>query len=149
MTKQYLRQPQAVRIEGREGRVTWQQLGPEDVNGDFDVRIEAGNEAASRAQERSDAVALLNAFAPYVQLGVVDPKLLIEKIGQAYGLADPEALLRAPGPQTAAPAPPGQAAGQAGPPSAGPPPQILAGSSLTPGSPLGPMPAGNVMNGNR
>ena len=48
LTKQYLRQPQAVRIEGREGRVTWQQLGPEDVNGDFDVRIEAGNEAASQ-----------------------------------------------------------------------------------------------------
>jgi hypothetical protein len=93
----------------------------------------------------------LNAFAPYVQLGVVDPKLLIEKIGQAYGLADPEALLRAPVPQAAAPAPPGQAAGQppVGPPSGGPPPQILGGSSLTPSSPLGLQPVGNVMNGNR
>jgi hypothetical protein len=150
LTKQYLRQPQAVRIEGPEGKVTWQQLGPEDVNGDFDVRIEAGNEAASKAQERSDAVALLNAFAPYVQLGVVDPKLLIEKIGQAYGMADPAALLRAPVPQAAAPAPPGQGGGPpVGTPSGGPPPQILGGSSLTPSSPLGLQPVGNVMNGNR
>lgn len=153
LTKQYLRQPQAVRIVGPDNSVVWQQLGPEDVNGDFDVRIEAGDEAASRAQERSDAVALLNAFAPYVQLGVVDPTLLIEKIGQAYGLTDPEALLRKSPPPSAAPGPggpPGQAAGQLpGTPSAGPPPNILAGTSLTPASPLGPQPVGNVMNGNR
>lgn len=151
LTKQYLRQPQAVRLVGPDNTVTWQQLGPEDVNGDFDVRIEAGNEAASRAQERSDAVALLNAFAPYVQLGVVDPTLLIEKIGQAYGLSNPEALLKAPQPTPqAAPMPGGPPPGQpAGPPAPPPSPSILGGSSLTPGSPLGLQPAGGVMNGNR
>jgi hypothetical protein len=153
LTKQYLRQPQAVRLEGPDGEVVWQQLGPEDVNGDFDVRIEAGDEAASRAQERSDAIALMNAFVPLIQLGLVDPKILIEKVGQAYGITNPEALLKTQPPQVAAPGPgpPGQGGGPPPglPPSGGPPPQLLGGSSLTAGSPLGPQTIGNVMNGNR
>jgi hypothetical protein len=150
LTKQYLRQPQAVRIEGPDQTVSWQRLGPDEVNGDFDVRIEAGDEAASRAQERSDAVALLNAFAPYVQLGVVDPKILVEKVGQAYGITNPEALLKTQPAQTAAPQPTGAAAGQPPiPPGGPPPPNQLGGSSLAAGSPLGLQPAGNVLNGNR
>jgi hypothetical protein len=102
LTKQFLRRPTAVRIEGAGGAVDWTQVGPEEVNGDFDIRIQAGDESASRAQERGDAAALLNAIFPYVQLGVADPKIPLEKLAQAFNLPNPEALLKIVAPPAAA-----------------------------------------------
>ena len=146
LTKQYLRRPQAVRIEGPGGEVQWSQLGPQDVIGDFDIRIQAGDESASRQQERSDAIQLLNALAPFVQMGVVDPKLLIEKIGSSFNITNPEALLRppAPPPPAAAPGPPspGNGAG-AGLPA------LLGQTGLSNGSPMAFQPSGSIMHGHQ
>lgn len=143
LTKQFLRRPMAVRVEGAGGQIVWQNLGPGDVNGDFDIRIQAGDESASRQQERADAAALLNAVFPYVQLGVADPKIPLEKLAQAFNLPNADGLLKA---LTAPP----QAAPNNAPPQLGamPPPQLL-GTGLSGAQPMGFHPAGSVMQGHQ
>lgn len=106
LTKQFLRRDQEVRITGPGGVVDWKLIGPDEVNGDFDVRIEAGDEAATKAQERADLISLLNALNPLIQEGLVDPKVIVVKLGKAFGIQNPEALLKPPTPQpVAAPTP--------------------------------------------
>lgn len=96
LTKQFLRSPIDVRIEGPGETVNWMKLGPADVYGDYDVRIEAAEESANKQQRRAEVVALLNAFAPYIQTGVVDPKPILRLAAEAFGFPSPESLFPPP-----------------------------------------------------
>lgn len=126
MTQQFLDKKVAVKIIGDNGEPQWEQVGPQEIAGNFDFVLEGSEESLSRQQERGDAVQLANALFPYVQLGVVDPKMLVEKIGSAYNLPNPEGLLKAvPTPQPAAPGPF---------PAAQPPPQQMLGGQQFPGA---------------
>ena len=101
LTRQFLTDEQDIRIMGPGNTYTWVKLGPEMVYGDFDVRIQAGDESLSRQQERAEAIALLNALAPYAQAGLVDLHPLLEKVAQSYDMKDVSALLPPPRPQAA------------------------------------------------
>lgn len=89
-----------VRLEGRDG-YEWKTYKPDDVIGSYDIVLEGSEESLSRQQERSEAVALMNVFAPLVQAGVIDPKPLLEKIAYAYDFPNPDALLKPAGPPAA------------------------------------------------
>ena len=52
--------------------------------------------ASRRQQERGEAIALLNAFAPLAQLGIVNFKPILERVGLAYDFPNPEAALPSP-----------------------------------------------------
>jgi hypothetical protein len=80
------------------------EVHPQDVVGHYDYVLEGSEESLSRQQERGEAVALLNAFAPLAQLGVVNMKPILERVALAYDFPNPEALLAAgppPSPQAA------------------------------------------------
>jgi hypothetical protein len=107
LTKQFLTNDMALKIEGPGDTYAWVNVGPNDIAGEFDVRIQAGSESLMRQQERSEAIAVLNALAPFAQMGLVDVKPLLEKLAQAYDLTNLQALFPAPQPQApqAAPTP--------------------------------------------
>jgi len=136
LTKQFLTEPQALAIQGPGSTVTWAQVGPQQVMGDYDVRIEAGEESLSRQQERAEAIALLNALAPFAQVGQINLQPLLEKVASAYDMPDNSSLFPQPQPQIPPAAPTN---GQV-------PPQAPAPFSL--GGGITPQPAQAVFNGN-
>jgi hypothetical protein len=136
LTKQFLTEPQAVAIQGPGSTVVWAQVGPAEILGDYDVRIQAGEEALSRQQERAEAIALLNALAPFAQVGQVNLAPLLERVAYAYDMPDRASLLPAPQPQQ----PPAAPVNGANPPQA--PAQFGLGGGIT------PQPAQAILNGN-
>lgn len=123
LTKQFLKRDMAVRIIGPGGIPSWVLVGPEEVNGDFDIRIEAGDDDANKSQARADAVAFANVMIPYIQEKVVDPKPIVRQLAVAFNIPNPEALF-----MPAAPPPPVAAPGV---------PQLQPGQSATPPFTLG------------
>jgi hypothetical protein len=136
LTKQFLTQPQAISIQGPGGAVNWVEVGPQEVIGDYDVRIEAGEESLSRQQERAEAIAILNALAPFAQMGLINLQPLLEKVAYAYDMPDKSSLF----PQQPAQLPP--AAPSGGQPPAQAPQPFSLGGGIT------PQPAQAVLNGN-
>jgi len=92
LTKQFLTNDMALKIEGPGNTYAWVTVSPEDIAGEFDVRIEAGSESLMRQQERSEAIAVLNAMAPFAQSGLVNIEPLLEKLAQAYDLSNLQGL---------------------------------------------------------
>lgn len=125
MTQQFLDTNIATKIIGQDGKEQWVEVGPQDVAGNFDFILEGSEESLSKQQERSEAVQFANAMFPYVQLGVVDPKPLVERVGAAFNVPNPEALLKPP-PQAPVPAAPGPQPQQP----QGPPQQMLGGQQF-------------------
>ena len=134
LTKQYLSQEIAVAIEGPGNEKTWVELGPQELLGDYDVRIQAGEESLSRQQERAEAIALLNALAPFAQAGLVNLQPLLERVAYAYDMQDRSSLMPAPQ-QQLPPAAPQQMGQQA------PTPYSLGGG-------MTPQPPQAILNGN-
>lgn len=91
LTQQFLTQPTWVKITGGESE--WVQYGPQDIYGDYDVRVQAGEESLNRQQKRAEAVAVSNAMAPYIQFFPALVKPIIEQIGLAYGWEDIDQIL--------------------------------------------------------
>lgn len=110
MAQQFVTEPVWVKIVGQGNQEAWAEIGPSDVVGHFNYKLEGSEESLSRQQERGEAIALLNAFAPLAQLGIINFQPVLEKVADAYGFPNPEMLFNAP----AAPQPP--AAPNGGPP---------------------------------
>lgn len=111
LTQQFLTQPQAVKLTGKtlaqnlkDGGLGWGQFGPQEIYGDYDVRVQAGEESLNRQQKRAEAVAVANALAPYVGQFPNLVKPIVEQIGLAYGWEDIDTVLAAQAPQAAPPA---------------------------------------------
>lgn len=137
LTKQFLTEQMALQIEGPDNQKTWVGIGPDEIVGEYDVRILAGNESLARQQERSEITAALNVLAPFAQQGLVNIQPLLEKFADAYGLSDRSALFPPQQPQQQAyPTPPGQI------PNAPQTPQL-------PNGQIQPLLAHNILSGNR
>lgn len=93
--QQFLNREMWVRVIGEDGRETFQQLGPEDVVGEFDFGIEASSVAVSKQQRRQELLALLNALAPFAQAGLLDMQELILRLAKVFDFDDPARLLAA------------------------------------------------------
>ncbi len=109
MIQMFQTQPVWAKITGENGEPAWHAYGNGDIRGDFHYRLEGSEEALSKQTARQEALALLNTLTPYVQMGVVDAKTLIERVAQAFDVPNPESLFKQqPPPPPAAPGlPPG------------------------------------------
>ena len=114
----------AVEIIGPEGS-SWKTYGPNDIIGSYNTILEGSEESLSRQQERGEAIALVNAFAPLVATGQVNIKPLLERVAAAYNFPSAEALFKAAPP--AAPVGPAQQQ-----PQAQQAPQIPGGQAMDP-----------------
>ncbi len=152
LTKQYITSDLMMRIAGPQDTYTWQPISAKeirDADDDFDIRVQAGDEAANRQQERADTLALANAMAPFVQAQAINPQPILEKLGRLFGLDPNEVqkmimpLAHPQQPPAAAPhGPNGNGGGFAMPPG-------VNLNQLLPGNPITPHPSGNVIQGNR
>lgn len=97
------------KVIGEDGQAAWQAVTPADIQGQFDIIIEGSEESLSRQQERGEAVALLNSFAPFA--GMVDMKPVLERVGQAYNMPDLAKIMQPPAQQQQPAAPSPQATG--------------------------------------
>jgi hypothetical protein len=91
MLMQLQDQDVAVRIDETGGAYKWETYSPSDIIGQFDLKLEGAEESLSRQQERNEALALLNAFAPLAQMTDIRP--VLERVAEAYGFPNPKALL--------------------------------------------------------
>lgn len=96
MIQQFMDKTVAVQVTGMTGEPEWLHVGPQNVAGHFNYVLEGSEESLSRQQERGEAVALLNAFAPLAQLGFINFKPILERVGMAYDFPDPEQLFLPP-----------------------------------------------------
>lgn len=107
-TQQFLDRKLAIEIAGQGNDTEWIEVGPQDVAGELTYRIEGSEESLSRQQERGEAIALLNAFAPIAQTRPdLNLKPIVERVALAYNFPNPESLWQPVPQQQAPPAAPG------------------------------------------
>lgn len=102
MIQQYLDHDIAIKIYGQGNDSQWINVKPEDVAGHYHYKLEGSEESLSRQQERGEAIALLNAFAPLIPTGQINIKPLLERVALAYDFVNPESLIVTPQPQAQA-----------------------------------------------
>lgn len=141
LTHQFLSAPMSVKLSGaalaanlKAGGDGWADYGPQNIYGDYDVRVLAGEESLNRGQKRAEAVAVANAMAPYIQAFPAIIKPIIEQVGLSYGWTDIDQILDQVS-QSAQPAPP------AAPLPGAPAPNMLNGA-------LAPQPQAALLAGN-
>jgi hypothetical protein len=152
LMQQFMTGEQVARITSVAGRA-WVNYDADYLVGEYDFEVEGGStEPRNEAFRRQSALQLVDAMAPFVQAGVVDPNGLARYVLQyGFGIKDTSTILTGPAQQAAmqqqqvdpnAPqGPPGLPPG-AGPgdPNAMPAPADLAGQ----GPPIEQMPMGQA-----
>ena len=119
----YMTGERVVRVVGARGQGAWVQFDKDYISGEFDYEVEAGStQPMNESFRRQSALQLVDAMAPFVGSGVIDPQALARHVLQAgFGIKDPTMFL-GPGPQQMGPEgmPPEQPmlpeGGPAGPP---------------------------------
>ncbi len=95
LCKQFVRRPVEIRVVGEGGVVDWMKVGPAEVNADYDIRIEAGDEAITRQQDRADKIAFLNAVAPFAQMGLVNYTPILKALAEDFGFPNADEIVQA------------------------------------------------------
>lgn len=107
LTQEFLTTEQVAKIIGPDGGTEWVPYDREAVQGEFDFVVEAGStQPTNESFRRQSALQLLDAMAPFIQAGVVDPAKLAEHVlRNGFGVKDPSAfIMQQPAPQAGAPA---------------------------------------------
>ena len=120
LAQEFLTTEQIARVVGEEGAMNWVAYEREDIEGEFDFQVEAGStRPQNESQKRQSAMQMMDAMAPFIQMGVVNPQKIAENVlRDGFGIKNPEAYLAAPPPMMP-PAGPGAA-----PPAGGMPPEM-------------------------
>jgi len=116
LAQQFMTGEQVVRVVGSQAMPIWVTFDRDYILGEFDFEVEAGStQPVNESFRRQMALQMVDALAPFVQLGVVDPNALARHILQfGFGVKTPEAFLaqqqQQPGmpPQGAPQGPPNQ-----------------------------------------
>ena len=121
LAQEFLTTEQIARVVGEDGAAMWTPYTTEDIQGEFDFQVEAGStRPLNESQKRQSALQMMDALAPFVQMGVVDPVRLAESVlRDGFGVKDPTTFMMQ-----------------------GPPPGMdpAMGAGMPPGMPPGPMP---------
>jgi hypothetical protein len=100
MAQQFHDKTVDVEIIGPDGKAAWDSISPQEIIGHYQYVIEGSEESLSRQQERGEAVALLNAFAPLLaNRPDINIRPILERVATAYDFPNPESLFAPPQPQ--------------------------------------------------
>lgn len=126
LAQSFMSGEQVARVVGRDGEPLWVTFDRDYIAGEFDFEIEAGSTAPTNESfRRQMALQMVDALAPFVQMGVVDPSKLAAHVLQfGFGIKSPDSFMLSQPPQQQGGMPPEMA-----PPDQG-------------GMPMGAMPSG-------
>src|SRR5690606_24737152 len=83
LNAQFVTSQQIARVTGPDGVIVWVPYDEEDVEGEFDFEVEAGStQPRNETVRRQEATALMQAVAPFVDMGVIDPVQLARYVLQ-------------------------------------------------------------------
>lgn len=140
MIQQFVREPRAFRVAGKDAQDFIQTANPEEIQGQFDVSIAVSNESSIKQERLAEAQAKLQIAvqaAPIFQaVGIpLNLKAFMDDYLHAYDIDDTEGYYTAL-PQAQAPGQPGQGPPQPGQPDTGGPPGVTnAGAAAGPQAP--------------
>lgn len=95
INQQFTTGAQVARIVGREGAALWVPYTREDIKGSYDFEIEAGStQPNNESYRRQSALTMMQAMAPFIQLGAVDVnELLRHVLRDGFDIKNPEKFL--------------------------------------------------------
>lgn len=106
LAQQFLTSDQVAKIVGEDGSVGWVNYSRDDIAGDFDFDVEAGStQPQNESFRRQSALQMMDAMAPFVSAGVINPFKLAEHVlRNGFGVKNPaEFLMQQPPPMGASP----------------------------------------------
>lgn len=101
LAQQFLTSDQVAKIVGEDGQVGWMPYGRDDIAGEYDFEVEAGStQPQNESFRRQSALQMMDAMAPFVSAGVVNPFKLAEHVlRNGFGVKNPaEFLMQMPPP---------------------------------------------------
>lgn len=109
LAQEFLTTEQIARVVGEAGVQTWVSYDRERIEGEFDFQVEAGStQPMNETFRRQSAMQMMDAMAPFVQMGVVDPQKLAEHVlRNGFGVKDPSSFMAQMPPMTGVPGPEG------------------------------------------
>lgn len=122
LMQQYMTGEQVIRVVGQQNMPVWVNFDRDYIQGQFDFEVEAGStQPQNEMFRRQSAVQLVDAMAPFMQAGVVNPSEVARYVLQfGFGIKDPDTFIQPP-PPAEGEQPPGQDPAALGP--GGPPPE--------------------------
>lgn len=95
LAQQFMTGEQVARITGRDGEPLWVTFDPDYIAGEFDFEVEAGStQPNNESFRRQSALQLVDAMAPFIQLGVIDPRQIATHVLQfGFGVKNPDSFL--------------------------------------------------------
>lgn len=94
LSQEFMTGEQVIPIVGPQGRA-WVPIDADYIKGQFDFEVEGGSTApVNESFRRQTALQMVDAMAPFIQLGVVNPMALAQHLLQfGFGIKDPEKFL--------------------------------------------------------
>ena len=92
LAQEFLTTEQVARVMGQDGAIQWTPYSREDIVGEFDFQVEAGStRPLNESQKRQSAMQLMDAMAPFISMGVVNPQKIAETVlRDGFGIKNPE-----------------------------------------------------------
>jgi hypothetical protein len=104
LMQQYLTGEHVVRVVGSHAMPVWINYDKDYIAGEFDFSVEGGStQPNNESYRRQSALQLVDAMAPFVGAGVVDPQAVAREVLKGFGIKDPESFLAAQAPAPASP----------------------------------------------
>lgn len=134
LAQEFLEGEQVARVVGPDGAADWVQFDRETIQGEYDFEVEAGStQPQNETFRRQSAMQLMDAMAPFISMGVVDPTKIAEHVMRnGFGIKQPAEFMTQQPPPMAAP--------QGMPPGAGMPPGQMPPEAAPQGMPPGNVP---------
>ena len=124
LAQQFMTGDQVIRVVGSSAMPIWVTFDRDYITGEFDFEVEAGStQPVNESFRRQMALQMVDAMAPFMGTGVIDPAALARHVLQfGFGVKTPEAFFA-----QQAPMQPGMEQGQ---PGMQPPPQMGGGGEM-------------------
>jgi len=138
LAQEFLSSEQVAKIVGDNGATDWVPFDRDAIIGEYDFVVEAGStQPMNETFRRQSAMQLLDAMAPFIGAGVVNPAKLAEHVlRNGFGIKEPGDFIQQPPAQPGMPGAPGGPEGQPGMPMGGGMPPGM-GGGMPPEMPMG------------
>jgi len=121
LMQQYMSEEHVIRVIGMNAQPMWMKFDADYIAGEFDYEIEGGStQPRNESFRRQSALQLVDALAPFIGQGVVNPIAVARHVLQfGFDIKSPDHFFGQP----EQPGQPGQPGPEGGPPQGGPPQQ--------------------------